>query len=81
MDPQLLVLLFAATLGGVIIGALPGLNATTGAALLFAFHDHDGTYPCNCYSNNDLLRRNLCGGDHRDLDQHARHICQCNHMP
>ncbi|MEM1430386.1 MAG: tripartite tricarboxylate transporter permease [Pseudomonadota bacterium] len=37
MDPNLLVLLFAATLGGVIIGALPGLNATTGAALLLPF--------------------------------------------
>ncbi|WP_299968678.1 tripartite tricarboxylate transporter permease [uncultured Roseobacter sp.] len=37
MDPGLLVLLFAATLGGVIIGALPGLNATTGAALLLPF--------------------------------------------
>lgn len=37
MEPQLLVLLFAATLGGVIIGALPGLNATTGAALLLPF--------------------------------------------
>lgn len=37
MDPSLLVLLFAATLGGVIIGALPGLNATTGAALLLPF--------------------------------------------
>lgn len=37
MDPSLLLLLFAATLGGVIIGALPGLNATTGAALLLPF--------------------------------------------
>lgn len=37
LDPSLLVLLFAATLGGVIIGALPGLNATTGAALLLPF--------------------------------------------
>ncbi len=37
MDPSLLVLLFAATLGGVIIGALPGLNATTGTALLLPF--------------------------------------------
>ena len=37
LEPQLLVLLFAATLGGVIIGALPGLNATTGAALLLPF--------------------------------------------
>lgn len=37
MEPQLLVLLFAGTLGGVIIGALPGLNATTGAALLLPF--------------------------------------------
>ena len=36
-DPQLLVLIFAATLAGVIIGALPGLNATTGAALLLPF--------------------------------------------
>lgn len=36
-DPSLLLLLFAATLGGVIIGALPGLNATTGAALLLPF--------------------------------------------
>ncbi len=36
-DPGLLALLFAATLGGVIIGALPGLNATTGAALLLPF--------------------------------------------
>ena len=36
-DPTLLLLLVLATLGGVIIGALPGLNATTGAALLLPF--------------------------------------------
>ena len=36
-EPGLLVLLFATTLGGVIIGALPGQNATTGAALLLPF--------------------------------------------
>ena len=37
LDPTLLGLLIAATLGGVVIGALPGLNATTGAALLLPF--------------------------------------------
>ncbi|MEM1049013.1 MAG: tripartite tricarboxylate transporter permease [Pseudomonadota bacterium] len=36
-DPTLIMLLLAATLGGVLIGALPGLNATTGAALLLPF--------------------------------------------
>jgi len=36
-DPGLLMLLVIATLGGVVIGALPGLNATTGAALLLPF--------------------------------------------
>ena len=36
-DPALLMLLVMATLGGVVIGALPGLNATTGAALLLPF--------------------------------------------
>ena len=36
-DPSLIALLVAATLGGVVIGALPGLNATTGAALLLPF--------------------------------------------
>ncbi len=36
-DPYLLLLLLCATLGGVVIGALPGLNATTGAALLLPF--------------------------------------------
>ncbi|MDB3910852.1 tripartite tricarboxylate transporter permease [Paracoccaceae bacterium] len=36
-DPYLLLLLLCATIGGVIIGALPGLNATTGAALLLPF--------------------------------------------
>lgn len=36
-DPGLIALLVAATLGGVVIGALPGLNATTGAALLLPF--------------------------------------------
>ncbi len=36
-DPSLILLLVAATLGGVVIGALPGLNATTGAALLLPF--------------------------------------------
>lgn len=36
-DPGLLLLLVIATLGGVVIGALPGLNATTGAALLLPF--------------------------------------------
>jgi len=36
-DPYLLLLILCATIGGVIIGALPGLNATTGAALLLPF--------------------------------------------
>ncbi len=36
-DPYLLSLLLIATIGGVVIGALPGLNATTGAALLLPF--------------------------------------------
>lgn len=36
-DPWLLSLLILATLGGVVVGALPGLNATTGAALLLPF--------------------------------------------
>jgi putative tricarboxylic transport membrane protein len=36
-DPTLLFLLVCATLGGIFIGALPGLNATTGAALLLPF--------------------------------------------
>ena len=36
-DINLLLLLLAATLGGVVVGALPGLNATTGAALLLPF--------------------------------------------
>lgn len=36
-DPYLLVLILVTTVGGVIIGALPGLGATTGAALLLPF--------------------------------------------
>lgn len=36
-DPWLIMLLVLATIGGVIVGALPGLNATTGAALLLPF--------------------------------------------
>ena len=36
-DPYILALIVLATLGGVMIGALPGLNATTGAALLLPF--------------------------------------------
>lgn len=36
-DPYLLLLIFATTIAGVIIGALPGLGATTGAALLLPF--------------------------------------------
>ena len=36
-DPNLLLLIVAATLGGVLVGALPGLNATTGVALLLPF--------------------------------------------
>jgi len=36
-DGHLLFLIVAATLGGVVIGVLPGLNATTGAALLLPF--------------------------------------------
>ncbi|WP_108861522.1 tripartite tricarboxylate transporter permease [Ruegeria sp. Alg231-54] len=36
-DPHLLMLIFVATLGGVLVGALPGLNATTGVALLLPF--------------------------------------------
>lgn len=36
-DPWLLTLIFATTVLGVIIGVLPGLGATTGAALLLPF--------------------------------------------
>lgn len=36
-DPVLILLIIAATLGGVVVGGLPGLNATTGAALLLPF--------------------------------------------
>lgn len=36
-DPKLLLLILVTTVGGVIIGALPGLGATTGAALLLPF--------------------------------------------
>ncbi|NRA21153.1 MAG: tripartite tricarboxylate transporter permease [Oceanospirillaceae bacterium] len=36
-DPYLLALILIATLGGVLVGALPGLNATTGVALLLPF--------------------------------------------
>ena len=36
-DPYLLVLIALTTIAGVIIGALPGLGATTGAALLLPF--------------------------------------------
>ena len=36
-DPYLLTLIFATTVLGVIIGVLPGLGATTGAALLLPF--------------------------------------------
>lgn len=36
-DPYLLLLIFATTIVGVVIGVLPGLGATTGAALLLPF--------------------------------------------
>ena len=36
-NPSLLLLILATTVGGVVIGALPGLGATTGAALLLPF--------------------------------------------
>ena len=36
-DPYLLMLIFATTVLGVVIGVLPGLGATTGAALLLPF--------------------------------------------
>ncbi|WP_432256822.1 tripartite tricarboxylate transporter permease [Limimaricola sp. AA108-03] len=36
-DPQLLLLIVATTLAGTVIGVLPGLNATTGAALMLPF--------------------------------------------
>ncbi|HCV86920.1 MAG TPA: C4-dicarboxylate ABC transporter permease [Deltaproteobacteria bacterium] len=36
-DPMLLFLIVLATLGGILVGALPGLNATNGVALLLPF--------------------------------------------
>ena len=36
-DPMLLFLIVMATLGGILVGALPGLNATNGVALLLPF--------------------------------------------
>ena len=37
LDPYLLTLIFITTIIGVVIGVLPGLGATTGAALLLPF--------------------------------------------
>jgi putative tricarboxylic transport membrane protein len=37
LDPYLLFLIFATTIIGIVIGVLPGLGATTGAALLLPF--------------------------------------------
>ena len=37
LDPYLLMLIFGTTVLGVVIGVLPGLGATTGAALLLPF--------------------------------------------
>lgn len=37
LDPYVLLLIFVGTVGGVIVGALPGLGATVGAALLIPF--------------------------------------------
>lgn len=37
MDPTVLIMTFAGTLGGIILGALPGLTATMGVALLVPF--------------------------------------------
>ena len=37
LDPYLIVLIFGTTVLGVVIGVLPGLGATTGAALLLPF--------------------------------------------
>ena len=37
LDPYLIVLIFFTTILGVVIGVLPGLGATTGAALLLPF--------------------------------------------
>ncbi len=37
LDPYLLTLIFITTIVGVVIGVLPGLGATTGAALLLPF--------------------------------------------
>ncbi|MCB1548675.1 MAG: tripartite tricarboxylate transporter permease, partial [Hyphomicrobiaceae bacterium] len=37
LDIKLLAMIFAATVAGVLIGALPGLGATSGAALLLPF--------------------------------------------
>ena len=34
LDPYLIFLIFVTTIIGVVIGVLPGLGATTGAALL-----------------------------------------------
>ncbi|MEO8410477.1 MAG: tripartite tricarboxylate transporter permease, partial [Propionivibrio sp.] len=34
LQPEVLVILIAGTLGGIVIGALPGLTATMGVALL-----------------------------------------------
>ena len=37
LDPYLVVLILMTTILGVVIGVLPGLGATTGAALLLPF--------------------------------------------
>ena len=59
-DPYLIALIFATTILGVIIGVLPGLGATTGAAILLPFYINYGTCPSNSCSLNYLCFCNIC---------------------
>lgn len=57
LNPHVLIMLVVGTLGGILIGAMPGLTATMGVAVMTPL-----TYGMDIYSSFALLLGVYCGG-------------------
>ena len=70
MEPMNFLAVFVGVLGGMIIGAMPGLTAPMGVALLIPFTYGMAAGSCNHHAGKSLLRGNLWW-------LHCRHTCSC----
>ena len=73
-NPEVLLMTFIGALGGVLLGAIPGMTATMGVALLIPF-----SFGMDLIPSIGLLLGIYCGGMYRYPHPRPRHARRSRH--